>query len=375
MRRVDQDRALDIAHATGLRQMRDHGQAELAATLGNRVDLANAAKPPPIKRRKREHSPLQPDQHAVERSSAESFSGKRVRVSNQMDGLPEARSLQQVALSDSRKAFMECLLREDETGVDNADAQELYLIGALPPNTTDAPLLEKLGTQFQSHQHTLNRVVVDREQRLPETALVTREYLQMMLVEPLQDRSRPCVNGDACITKRHYGWVMREMPPPREHRAWLALRKDDPTSAIQQLTHNYRCAICDLTSFNAMHFKRTQEQNDHDPHVMPTGTVKDINDRWRILNHWKVLAGVPGEFDPWHCLGANDQYFVGLDGFVPILRLGQWKEDQRTLDTDAGRVQQRFIHIPSEVLFGDGVGLGVTQDGIPSSRSTPVGSA
>lgn len=286
-------------------------------------------------------------------------------------------SLEEYALAAEKRAYMADLLRKRETGHNAASMKEEALIAGLPPLTKNLAYLDGLGDRARFHQLTINQVVFEDGLSIPDTVVVTKEYIDEFLCEPIRGRDRPCLLGTECFALKRYHFSLREFPMPTEYRAFCAAWEIDRESALHVYSMHYPCVICELRDWNEEHLRRANHRNDRDPRYMEDGRVQEPGELYKLINRWQVSVGVPGQYNIYQCLGLGDTTYTGLSGPIPKFDPKDFVPMQRRAFNPVTQMhqQQRYLHQSDGLLFGDGAELGAKQNVDASSHSIPTGSA
>jgi len=323
-------------------------QAIGAKSLSNIRNTENLSE----KKKKNKSKKRKPKREKISELSSSKKKTKKIKLKNMVHTLlPE--TPKQFALSAESKKYFEHLISKKQSVLVDRDEEELNLIGKLPDPVENLAYLESLGEKVRFHKHTIRHIQVDVEKNIPEVPTVTKGYIDKMLHEKLDGVHRECINGNGCFAFQRWGFRLREMAPPSEHRVWLELRKTSPSTAISAFTMNYLCVICQLREWNMIHLGRLNELNDRDPVAMEDGTVKDPKIMYNLINGWQVHVGVPGEYSIDQCLGLDDVAYTGLFGAVPKFDPKDFIPGQKTVYNEQTKkdVVQRYLRQTDVLLF------------------------
>lgn len=246
-------------------------------------------------------------------------------------------------------------------------------IPTLPPEVEVLKQLRDTGERLRSHTHTMQYVVFERGMDIPDLFVVTKQQIDRFLVQPRQMIDRPCVAGSACVAVRHYGFQIREFPPPNEEAAFERVRQlsgGDAGEAIRQLQYHYPCVLCELEDWQREHLERSNRQNYRDPRQMVDQANNTGPPEYNLINRWHVVFDKPGQYRLDQCLGLADPNYTGLWGAIPAFSPGNFIPRQRVVK---GKIQ-KFLHQVDEMLFGAGAAHGVSTGGTSSLRSIHTGS-
>lgn len=126
-------------------------------------------------------------------------------------------TLEELPVEDDAEASMQRLLQ-------NAIKDDINAIGTLPPKTEVLQYVLEKSNMAPFVDQMIKYHVKDR-MCIPELPILTVEYVQNFLREPLKGVERPCVMQHKCTAFEHYGFILRELLLPEDNRRYVLARE------------------------------------------------------------------------------------------------------------------------------------------------------